>query len=216
MKVVGGHNIEQTGRGHSASIKTVIEHSNPFKNIWIKILVGVVIIVVGAWALTVFGPNRQSSDTDSVANTQTEEQDMTLRATFTPPSGWAVFDTYPNGITYKSPDFQSEQNFRGISSGSTLTVANTGKAIWTLQQMPEMTTDYNNGNTVTDIKYIKVDGYDAVTYFHSYGENNNSHTVVDIIRDGVNYRVEQQYEIGATNPYPNLIDGILTSFQFSK
>ncbi len=141
--------------------------------------------------------------------------DTRLRASFTPPAGWAVLDTYPNGVSYKSPDFGSRFVFGDISSGSALTVSNQGESPWSLEELPAAMTDLNSDDTVRDVRFFKVDGYEAVEFLHSYGENNNNHRVVAILYEGNLYQIEQQYKKSSSNPHPRVVDNVLASWEFT-
>src|SRR5664279_3384873 len=46
-------------------------------------------------------------------------------ASFSYPSDWKKFSTYPNGVTLNSPDFSSESGFTKVSNGSIVTISST-------------------------------------------------------------------------------------------
>lgn len=203
-------------------------------------LVGLIILVAIAYVVNMRNLNspRPIPTSDS---SSTQEEDMSIHATFNSPVGWEV-EQASNAVIFRSPDLKyscgdnklytfeqmqslwsANQDFgscfrAAIAGGSQISVINQGDmglANYTLQSIPNDFTDGNNGNTVKNIQYIKVDGYDAVSWEDSYGDSPETGRTVAIIKDHGMYMISQSWKFGATNPYPKVMDNIIASFKFT-
>jgi len=106
-----------------------------------------------------------------------------------------------------------------ISKGSDLVIVNQGDmglAGYTLDNIPNNFTDGNQGNTIKNVRNVKVDGYDAVRWEDSYGDNPISNSTVAIIKDHGIYMIRQSWAPQVKNPYPDLMDKLIASFKFTS
>jgi hypothetical protein len=126
------------------------------------------------------------------------------------PSDWVIMDKYPNGITYKSPDFNSEINLKSISSGTALTVSESNKVHSTLE---EAASSASNG-AAKDIRIIEVDGQRAIVFIYSGMENGNTNIVSIVDKGETRITFVLHLKINTPIPYPNLMDDITSTFKF--
>lgn len=159
----------------------------------------------------------QRSSSNEVSSKDNKKPDNVYKldsigVTFSYPSDWTELFKYPNGVALKSSDFQSEQGFRKISNGSTLTVTATswGNEKETLTTLASLQA---NGQS-TASKFITVAGQNAIEFTHSAGTDRNQHLVVLFVKDGKQYIIEQQFKLDGQNPYPSLMDSVVASFKF--
>lgn len=138
-------------------------------------------------------------------------------ASFSYPSSWGSLDTSPNGVTLESSDFQSAGGFSKISKGASLTVRYQSDSNDSDTEASLTTQAFNQANsTPTSSKFITVAGLRAIEFSHSWGENQNQHLVVLFVKDGKQYIIEQQFNLKGQNPYPDLINGVVSSFKFGS
>lgn len=132
------------------------------------------------------------------------------------PNEWKISDTLNNAYYLKSSDFSSENNLRGIKTGSHISVS--------VKKYCTFDKDINNDlksfvgtqsqGTPTNTEYTTIKNYPGVSFNHDCCENKNSHLVKAFLKDDLIYSFDQQYKIGAPNPYPKSIDEIISSISF--
>ena len=140
----------------------------------------------------------------------------TIKASFKYPADWtySTEDEAINGISLYSPNFKSEQGFKLISSGSSLSVS-----------IQDNITDFN-GHTqtldeaalgqepLTEVNHIMVNGVDVAQLENNGMENQSKTHVAIFIKESKVYVIKQSYPLNTDNPYPNLVEGILATFTF--
>jgi len=135
---------------------------------------------------------------------------------YTKPENWVILDTYPNGgASYKSADFKSEQGFRNISTGASLSLS-VQSFCKDGNGLAKDIESYAQNQTMqpgTQLTYIKVAGYYGAKFTHNTGENHNNHAVVLLFKDDRMYTIEEQFNYSAANPYPNIIDQTLNTIE---
>lgn len=134
------------------------------------------------------------------------------------PSDWLVSDMYPNdqGVTLKSPDFVSETGFYNITKGSSVTVT---ASITDGEDSDESL--FNDAMSIANTGYmpddsiIDLNGERVIKFSHHAGENSNNQTVILFYRNNIKYNVTQQYHLDSDNPYPELLNEIVSSVKFN-
>lgn len=132
---------------------------------------------------------------------------------YTKPENWSILDTYPNGVTYKSADFKSEQGFKNISTGAILTLSVQLKCTLGDGLVKDMESSAQNStmNLETQLVFIKIADYYGVKFKHNTGENRNNHDVVLLFKDNKVYTIAEQFNYSAANPYPHVVDTLLNT-----
>lgn len=147
------------------------------------------------------------------AISQAEPSSFDLK--YTKPENWAILDTYPNGVSYKSADFKSEQNFRNISTGASLSLS-VGSFCKDGNGLAKDMESWAKGQTMgreTQLTYIKVASYYGVKFTHNSGENHNNHVVALLFKQDKMYAIEEQFNFSTANPYPDIIDQTLNTIE---
>jgi len=140
-----------------------------------------------------------------------------LGLSFSYPSDWTIYATYPNGATLKSADFSSDtNNHANISHGSLVTISNAPKSsVYTETDESLRSSASNTANGQPEnSEFVDVAEHRAIKFNHSSGGNRNTHTIVLFVKDNQLYTIDQQYELGSANPYPDLISTIVSTLEF--
>jgi len=165
-------------------------------------------------------PTYQKKTSTKAGSSQKADSIYTLSsvgASFSYPSDWGTLFTYPNGVALKSSKFQSAGGFSRISSGSTLTVSYRSDPTDsdTNASLTSQAASAANG-TPASSKFITVAGLNAIEFTHSAGENRNQHIDVIFMKGSEQYQIDQEFNLNAQNPFPNLVSDTVSSFKFDS
>lgn len=193
------------------------------------ILIIVILGIIGFTGWRVYEANREVSQApvdnstvekkaDQAKKTEYKVYDAeSIAVSFSYPAEWTVYATYPNGVTLQSPDFSAEAGFRKIKSGSIVTITKQTTVSLpdrkeSLEKLALLTAnDHPNTKSFTTLA-----GLQAIKITHSNGENRNNHVAVLTDENNQSYQIDQQYMLDSENPYPELIDKIVSSFKINE
>lgn len=140
-------------------------------------------------------------------------------ASFKYPSDWVAAETYDNnqGAVLKSPDFASEKDYYKINKGSIVSVV-VGQTDYsnTDESLTADAMSIANTSDLTDSSFIEVNGQRMIKFSHHAGESRNSQTVVLFFRNFLKYYITQQYKLDSDNPYPDLLNDLVSNIKFNN
>ncbi len=181
------------------------------------ITIGIIVLVAaGLFFVSKNSPVKNEVVNNSQGVGQGDNVDPILyKVKIIPPADWVVIDTAPNGVMFASADFQAVEGYKNITKGSLLSITVDENYPWAgLDEAIQEQTD--NTMTEKDVEKITVDGQPAVRYSYKVGANNNNHIVVQTLKDGNLFEVEQQFSVNSGNPYPQILSDFIKGLKLPQ
>lgn len=196
-------------------------------------LVGLLVLVGLA-----YGASQYTASHSNPVLDRKEDLSATLGVDFMKPTGWKMTQ-YPDNLSFESPDLmfrcvggvlyspdKADENwsvpgddtvpgpcFRApIGRGSELSVTRIEKGIG--ETLDSIVQGWTDGQEV-EVESLKVDGYNAVGWESQYGDSPANHRTVLMIKGNYIYAIIQSWGYDKPNPYPDLMDEVVTSFKFT-
>jgi len=151
-------------------------------------------------------------NSDPTAGWKTYSDTTIVHASFKYPSDWTLTSGV-NSVDIKSPDFNAERDYTGISSGSVLSIVFGDKK---QNPYPSSLDEEVTSNSGTAKQNITLGGVSAVEYKYPTEEEQNNGLAVYAVYNGNTYGMYQMYKLNSDNPYTSLVDNIVGSFKFNK
>jgi len=195
-------------------------NKNQSGNIILYIVIAIVVVGVGIGVyLFLQNSKNKSADIGFVDSAESGLCSVSaMRASFTCPSGWSLL--HPNLKPYilKSPNFKNSGGGTvGITSGSSITITSMtsdGDPFLGDSSSLMAIAKSISGSFPTKSDSVSVSGQNALRFSYSNGGNDNGHTVIIFVKNSKEYRFDQEYAGGSANPYPDVLDGIISTFSF--